>query len=112
MHADEIDELDDPRWAALQAVAERRGAYDPYAHPTWAAARAAFPYHALICIVDLQERRHFVTPIFPQDDCSDLALDGRVYIVGWTDAAGVALDEEIGAGLLRGFDPGPFTPRR
>ncbi len=88
------------------------GRYDPRAFPTWAEARAAYPYHSLIRIVDLAEGLHFVTPVFPQDDCSDLALDGRTYVAGWIDADGNELPDSQLPDVLRAYDAGPFIPQR
>lgn len=111
MHADELQQLEQTVPAEPKAGAPR---YVPHAYATWAEGRAALPWHPLVRIVDLIEGKQFVTCIYPQDDCSDLALDGRTFVVGSSDCFDKELSAAELADVLRRYDEevGPFTPRR
>lgn len=109
VHADEIAVFEEKRPARANPAV-----FDPCAFATWAEARAAFPYHSLIRIVDLTEGKQIVTPIFPVPDCSDLRLDGRTYVVATADCFDKQLSATELSDVLRSYDAdvGPDKPRR
>lgn len=112
MHADQLTEIE----AAAATVRQERPTPHmryPWVHPTWKEARAAYPGHAMIRIVDLVGGKQYVSPIHPFDDCSDYALDGRTYVVNYIDGDGRELPDEDLVHALRACDAlSPYIPRR
>lgn len=110
MHADEFAFTTGASDYLKPGTEERR--YDPLSFGTWAEARKAYPATSLIRIVDLAAGTHFITPVFPQDNWSDLKLDGRTFVAGWIDANGNELPDSELADVLRVYDAGPDISRR
>jgi hypothetical protein len=92
-------------------VAPRTPAYDPLRFATWAQARALYPYHALMQVVDLDSRTQHIEPVFPMPQDMQL-LDYQWEGVSMPLPSAVSRSAAEIAAILRELDPGPYPPRQ